>query len=259
MVKTALITGATTGIGLELAKQFAKNKYDLIIVARDQNKLNEIAENLKQQFNVAVLSISKDLSRLESAKEIYAEVKNKYHNIDVLVNNAGFGSYGSFVETDLNNELEMIQLNIMSLVILSKLFLKDMIQNNSGKLMNVASTAAFQPGPFMVIYYATKAFVLSFSEGVSEELNKSNVTLTVLCPGPTNTDFQRRAGNENTKLVTKKLAGMMSAEQVAKIGFEGLMKGKRILIPGLLNKLLVHSVRFVPRNLVTKVIKFIHK
>ncbi|MBK8552819.1 MAG: SDR family oxidoreductase [Ignavibacteria bacterium] len=259
MTKTVLITGATTGIGYELAKLFAKDKYDLVIIARNGSKLKEVSDELVKDFRVNVKSISKDLSKTLSAEEIYQELNKENINIDVLINNAGFGSLGAFSESDLSNDLEMIQLNITSLVVLTKLFMSDMIRNNSGKIMNVASTAAFQPGPFMAIYYATKSFVLHFSEAIAEELTDTQITVTALCPGPVITEFQNRAGIQNTKLVNRKISGLMSAEEVAEIGFKGLMKGKRIVIPGIINKVIPLLVRLSPRKFVAKVAGSLHK
>ena len=259
MTKTVLITGATTGIGYELAKLFAKDKYDLVIIARNGSKLKEVSDELVKDFRVNVKSISKDFSKTLSAEEIYQELNKENINIDVLINNAGFGNLGAFSESDLSNDLEMIQLNITSLVVLTKLFMIDMIRNNSGKIMNVASTAAFQPGPGMAIYYATKSFVLHFSEAIAEELTDTEITVTSLCPGPVITEFQNRAGIQNTKLVNRKISGLMSAEEVAEIGFKGLMKGKRIVIPGIINKVIPLLVRLSPRKFVAKVAGSLHK
>ncbi|MDQ3021059.1 MAG: SDR family oxidoreductase [Bacteroidota bacterium] len=261
MTKTVLITGATTGIGYELSKLFAKDKYDLIITARSESKLKEVSEKLSKEFSVNVKFITKDLAKSGAAKELYEEVKNEKKNIDIdiLVNNAGFGTHGSFGGSDPDTDLEMIQLNVTSLVALTKFFLNDMIKINSGKIMNVASTAAFQPGPMMAIYYATKSFVLSFSEAIDEELSDTKISVTAFCPGPTKTEFQVRAGIKNTKLVNKGFSSMMSAEEAARAGYHGLMKGKRIVIPGLMNKVFPQLIRFSPRNLVTKAVRFIHK
>lgn len=259
MIKTVLITGATTGIGYELAKLFAKDKYNLVIVARNESKLKEVSEKFRIDHGVNVKVISSDLSKTHSAKEIYEEVRKENINIDVLINNAGFGSLGSFADSDLTNDLDMIQLNITSLVILTKLFLNDMIVNNSGKIMNVSSTAAFQPGPGMALYYATKSFVLHFTEAIAEELVDSEITVTALCPGPVITEFQNRAAIQNVKLLNRKISGLMSAEEVAAKGYKGLMEGKRIVIPGTINKFLPFMVRFSPRKLVTKVAGLLHK
>ncbi|MEP7146397.1 MAG: SDR family oxidoreductase, partial [bacterium] len=226
--------------------------------ARSDTGLKNVSEEISGTFSVKVKIISKDLSKNNSAQELFDEIISEGFNVDILINNAGFGSYGNFSESELDNDLDMIYLNITSLVILTRLFLNEMLKRNSGRIMNVASTAAFQPGPFMALYYASKAFVLSFSEAVDEEIADSSVTISCLCPGPTNTGFQERAGMHKIKLVNKKLAGMMSAEKVAGIGYNGLMKGKRIIIPGKINWLVSQAVRFTPRNLVTKIVSYIN-
>ncbi len=258
MTKTALITGASSGIGLEFAKLLAKEKYDLIIVARSSDKLEKISKAIEKDFGVKVRVILKDLSENNSANEIFDELISEKVIVDIMINNAGFGSYGPFAESDLNNDLEMIRLNISSLVVFTNLFLREMLKRNSGRIMNVASTAAFQPGPYMALYYASKAFVLSFSEAVAEEISDSKVTISCLCPGPVKTGFQGRAGLQKAKLANKNLLGMITAEEVAKIGYKGLMKGKRIIIPGKLNWLVAKAVNFTPRRLVTKIGKYIH-
>lgn len=253
MSKTVLITGASTGIGYELAKLFAKDKYELIIIARNETKLSETASFLIKDYNVKVKFIPKDLSEPDSAKEIFDELKKENISIDMLVNNAGFGDQGAFADSDMKNDIEMISLNISSLVILNRLFLNDMLKRNSGRIMNVASTAAFQSGPFMAVYYASKAFVLSFSEAVSEELTGTNVTVSCLCPGPTETEFQNRAGIKKTKMMSGKRFTVMTAEEVALTGYKEMMKGKRIIIPGFANKAGAFIVRFIPRKIITKI------
>lgn len=258
MNKYALITGATFGIGYELATLFAADRHNLILVARNKNRLSEISKELIDKHNIDVRIIEKDLSLPNSAKEVFQEVNKKNLEVEFLINNAGFGNQGKFWETNLNTEIDMIQLNITSLVHLTKLFLPKMIENRRGKILNVASTAAFQPGPFMNIYYATKAFVLSFSEALDSELNGTGVTSTTLCPGPTKTEFQSRAEINNTRLVKTKIMGFMSAEKVAQIGYNGLIKGKRLVIPGLLNRVGVMGVRFAPRKLITCVIRLLN-
>lgn len=247
--KTALITGASSGIGYELAKIFARENYGLVLVARNLPKLDEIKEEIKNKYNVTVNNIQSDLSLISSAQEIYDELHNDSIVIDVLVNNAGFGLFGEFAKTDLKVEMDMLQVNVVSLVQLTKLFLKDMVQRKEGKILNVASTAAFQPGPFMSIYFATKSFVLSFSEAIAAELGGSGVSISVLCPGPTETNFAKIAGTEKTRMFKI----VMDARTVAEAGFCGLMKGKRIIIPGLQNKVIPQLERFVPRSLVIKI------
>lgn len=242
---TALITGASAGIGLELARIFANSGYDLILVARDQARLEKLAAELKP---ACVRVIASDLSLPDSPEELH-RLTGK---VDVLVNNAGFGVYGKFADNKLSEELNMMQLNMTALVILTKLYAQDMIRAGSGRIMNVASTAAFQPGPLMALYFATKAFVLSFSEAIGNELDGTGVTVTTLCPGPTTTEFQERSKMQNSGLVKGK---MMTAREVAEAGYRGLVAGKTIVIPGLQNKLLVESLRVSPRSLVTKIVR----
>jgi len=242
----ALITGASAGIGLELAREFARHGYELALVARNRQRLEQIAAELKP---VPVIVVAKDLSLPEAPAEILREVPST----DVLVNNAGFGAFGKFAETALAVDLGMMQVNMLALVALTKLYLPGMIAARSGRIMNVASTAAFQPGPLMAIYYATKAFVLSFSEAIANELEGTGVTVTALCPGPTATEFQQSAKMESSGLVKGKK--MMDARTVAEIGYRALMAGKTLSIPGLMNKLLAQSNRVSPRRLVTKVVR----
>ena len=246
MSQTALITGASSGIGLELARIFARNQCDLILVARESDRLRQAAATLKARV------IARDLADPQSAQAIYDELAST--RIDYLVNNAGFGLGGPFYSTDRQTELDMIQVNVTSLVDLTKLFLPAMVARKSGRILNVASTAAFQPGPLMAIYYASKAFVLSFSEAIAEELNGSGVTVTALCPGPTASDFQRRAGLDHIKLFKNKSL-TMSSEEVADIGYRGMMQGKVLVIPGIMNKLGVQLLRLGPRAIVRKAAK----
>ena len=242
----ALITGASAGIGLELARVFAREGYSLVLVARNQKRLEEIAAELQP---ASVQVIAKDLS-LPSAPE---EIQRSTPRVDVLVNNAGFGVYGKFAETSLTEELNMMQLNMSALVALTKLYLAGMVAARSGRILNVASTAAFQPGPLMAIYYATKAFVLSFSEAIGNELEGTGVTVTALCPGPTATEFQERSKLQNSALVKGKK--IMDARTVAEAGYRGMLAGKTIVIPGLKNKLLAQSIRVSPRSMVTRIVR----
>jgi hypothetical protein len=254
--ETVLITGASGGIGLELSKLFAKNGYDLVLVARSSDKLNELKGELSSQFGISVIIISKDLSDPKAPQEIYEEVKNGSINIDILINNAGFGGAGKFSDTDLKRELDMMTVNMTVPVVLTKFFLPHMIEMKKGKILNVASTAAFVPGPFMSIYYATKAFVLSFSEALTNELKGTGVTVTALCPGATRTGFQKEANVESIRLLSFNVANV---EDVAKAGYTGLMKGKEVVIPGIFNKLLIQSVRFSPRRAVTAIARWMQE
>ncbi|MDD3224811.1 MAG: SDR family oxidoreductase [Clostridium sp.] len=252
MGKTVLITGASGGIGYEFVKLFAKDGYDIVLVARSEDKLNRI----KSEFNdVNVTVISKDLIKKDSAVELYKEVKERNIKVDVLINNAGFGLMGEFEKLDIEKQVSMIELNNRALTELTYYFLTDMKKRGSGKILNVASTAAFQPGPNMAVYFASKAFVLYFSEALVEELKGSGVTVTTLCPGPSKTNFSKVANLEKSIMFSK----MMSAESVAKLGYKGLIKGKRVVIAGKMNKLEVYAVKILPRALAAKAAKFITK
>lgn len=255
-MRTALITGASSGIGYELAKQFAKNKINLVLVARSENKLNELAQDLTKEFGVVCYVISKDLSNYYTAKEIHDECDSKNIRIDFLVNNAGFGDSGFFHESSWPKQEEMINLNITTLTYLTHLFLKDMIKKRSGKILNVASTAAFQPGPFMSVYYATKAYVLSFSEALSSELEDHGITVTALCPGPTKSDFVNKANLGNSKLFNRNIP---SSEEVAKYGYAAMMKGKPVAIHGFLNTVMATCIRFTPRSVIRNIIRSLQK
>jgi uncharacterized protein len=246
--KTALITGGSSGIGLELSRLFARDGYDIIIVARDEKELSKAALTLKY-YGESVRTIATDLSRPEAAEELFRRLKGQ--DVDVLVNNAGFGVYGKFHETPLTRDVQMMELNMATLTKLTKLFLPMMLSRGSGRILNVASTAAFQPGPLMAVYYATKAYVLSFTEAIAEELDGSGVSVTALCPGPTGSGFQERAQMAGSKIIKGRL---MSAEAVAKAGYSGLMKGKTIVIPGFKNAMFAFSVRLAPRKMVTRMV-----
>ena len=259
MATTALITGASTGIGYELSKCFAADHHNLILVARQEPRLQQVAEELTKQFGITGKVVVADLTQSDAPQRIMDAVHKDSLQVDYLVNNAGFGLGGKFAETDLTVELGMMQVNMTALVALTKLFLPGMIARKSGKIMNVASTAAFQPGPLMAVYYATKSFVLSFSEAIANELKGTGVTVTALCPGPTASEFQQRAQIQNTRLVKNKLMGMMTSEQVAKIGYQGFMQGKRLIIPGLLNKIGVHSTRMTPRAITAQVARMLQE
>lgn len=251
MSKTALITGASSGIGYELAKCFARGGANLVLVARDETRLGQIAAELRSPA-VSVKVIAADLARPVAPSDILDATRAANITVDYLVNNAGFGLGGFFAESDLQTELDMMQVNMVALVHLTRLYLPGMQQRGTGGVLNVASTAAFQPGPLMALYYATKAFVLSFTEAIAEELRDTGVTATALCPGPTETAFQRRAKIERIRLVKSRI-GVMSARAVAETGYRGFLEGKVIIIPGLLNKIGAQSVRLSPRAMVRKV------
>jgi short-subunit dehydrogenase len=250
--KYALITGATSGIGLELARLFAKDQYNLIIVARNEQELSQSAEIFKQN-GVEVICISKDLFKREAPFELYKEVAEKGIQIDVLVNDAGQGIYGEFVDTELNRELDIIQLNIGAVVVLTKLFLKDMVARGSGKILNVASIASKVPGPYQSVYHGTKAFVHSFTEAIRSEIKASgldNITITSLLPGATDTDFFNKANMEESKIVQEGKLG--DAAEVAKDGYEALMAGKDMVISGFKNKVQIAMSNMMPDSMATE-------
>lgn len=250
-METALITGASNGIGLELAKVHASKGGNLVLVARNKSKLDELKAELERQYKVSVYTIGKDLSAVNSALEVYEETTKQNIPIDYLINNAGFGDFGMFVETDWNKECQMINLNITTLTHFTKLYLQDMVKRRKGKIMNVASTAAFQPGPTMAVYYATKAYVLSFSEAVDNEVRDKGITITSLCPGATESGFQAAAAMEESNLVKGKK--LPTSKEVAEYGYTAMLKGKTVAIHGLMNSILANSVRFTPRALVVRI------
>lgn len=234
--KYALITGATTGIGFELAKLFAKDKYNLVIIARSQSELTEASNQLKNEYGVGVVALAKDLFDPQNAFSTYDEIKRQGIDIDVLVNNAGHGHYGEFVETDLRMELSIINLNVSSLVILTKLFLLDMIRRGEGKILNVSSIAGKVPGPYQAVYHGTKAFVQSFTEAVRYEVKEKGISVTALLPGATDTDFFRKAGMEESKIAQDE-SNLADPAKVAKDGYEALMANKDMVISGFKNKM----------------------
>lgn len=250
---TALITGASSGIGFELAKLFAASHYDLILVSRSEDALNEIAEDLASKQGISCMVIAADLADPKAPETVWQMVEEAGLEVDILVNNAGFGLYGSFHETELERELDMIQLNIATLTELTKRALPGMLKRKRGRILNVASTAAFQPGPLMAVYYATKAYVLSFSEAIGEELAASGITVTALCPGPTESNFQVTANMGSSNMI--KSWELPPATKVALAGFRGLMRGRRIVVPGFRNKVGIQAVRFTPRRVVTRIVQ----
>lgn len=244
----ALITGASSGIGRDMARYLNELGYELIITSRDEEMLNKLKEELESKNNKKVSVIVADLSSTDECKKLYREVKEKYNAIDILVNNAGFGLFGEFKNTDLSTELSMIDTNIKAVQILMKLFLKDMIEKDSGKILNVASIAGFMPGPLMATYYATKNYVVRLSQAVREELrkSKSKVTISILCPGPVNTNFN------NVADVKFNLKGLDS-NVVAKYAIDKTLKGKFIVLPGFSIKIAKILSKIIPDTIVTKV------
>jgi short-subunit dehydrogenase len=249
-----LITGASSGIGYELAKLFARDHHDLVLVARSADKLAQVATEL-QPHGVTVKTIALDLATPLAAKFLFDRLQSEATSVDILINNAGFGAYGEFAQMPEEEILSQIQLNISALTQLTRLFLPPLLQRRAGKIMNVASTAAFQPGPLMAVYYASKAYVLSFSEAIANELRGSGVTVTCFCPGATHTGFAKRAGTEKSRLF--KQVGAMSAENVARDGYRALMAGRTVAISGAHNWLLAQSVRFAPRKLATAISRWV--
>jgi short-subunit dehydrogenase len=252
-MSTALITGASGGIGYELAKFFARDHYDLVLVARSGVKLAQIADELRAQHGINVTTIPADLTLPNAPQALYEDVRRAGIHVDALVNNAGYGLMGNFADLPLMDDIGMIQLNVTALTVLTKLFLPSMLERRSGRILNIASTAGFQAGPLMAVYYATKSYVILFSEGIASEVAGSGVTVTCLCPGATETGFASRAGNDKTVLFKK--AKPMDAATVAQDGYRAMMAGKTLVISGFRNWLVAESVRFAPRKMVTAISK----
>lgn len=251
--KTVLITGASRGIGYELTKLFAKDSYNLVLVARDKAKLKEIEENFSKKYNIDILIIAKDLSKPNAAFEIFKKTKEKQIEIDILVNNAGIGDFGKFYKEDISNISNIMQINIISLTELTRLFIPAMVIKKEGKILNVSSMAAFQPGPYMAVYYASKAYVQSFSEAITNELKGTGVYVTTLCPGPTKSGFQHNVGSEKSNL--SKLNLLSSAAEVAEYGYKALQTGKEVEIPGFIYTSLLHTSKVIPRKTKAQIIR----
>ncbi len=250
--RTALVTGATSGIGYEMTKQLAQGGHDLVLVARNKERLNYLADELERNFKIKVYKIPKDLSTPSSPVEIFNELQDRSIHINILVNNAGFNVWGPFTQTEWHKEMQMMQVNMITLTQLTKLILPGMIQRGYGKILNVGSTGSFGPAPLDSVYCATKAYVLSFSEAVAEEVRGTGVTVTTLCPGATNTDFAARAGMMDVKLFQ---GSLMAPETVASTGYKAMMDGKTSVVVGWANKATVFAIRFMPRSLIAKMIK----
>ncbi len=248
MRKTVLITGASSGLGVEFAKIHAAKGDNLVLVARGKDKMNLLKTEIEKRYDIFVYVIGRDLSEVGAPKTIFNELKAQKIHIDYLINNAGFGDFGLFAQSNWEKQLQMINLNITALAYFTRLFLPEMIKHKSGKILNIASTAAFQPGPTMSVYFATKAFVLSFSEALANELKGTGVTVTTLCPGATATGFKSTASLDNSSLFKGKVA---NSKSVAEFGHKAMMKGKSVVIHGFINKIMASSVRFAPRKLVT--------
>ncbi len=255
MESFTLITGASTGIGKALAHISAENGRDLVLLARSQDKLETLGKTLQDDHGVRVEIVVQDLATGDAAERTRSELEGRGLEIGTLVNNAGFGNLGAFHETDLDLQLSMLRLNIEALTELTHRFLPLMIARGHGQILNVASTAALQPGPFMAVYYATKAYVLSFSEALTEELRGTGVTVTALCPGPTRTEFQTRAKMGSSRVARY---GLQDARPVAELGYRAMERGQAVAIPGLLNRLMALSVRLSPRAAVRRVVRHLN-
>lgn len=247
-----LITGASSGIGYELSRIFAENGYNLILIARNIERLKSLSAELIKNFNVNVKIIQKDLSIPGSAEEIFNKVDNLNLDVDILVNNAGAGVNGLFHKIDYKKDIEIINLNIISLTILTKLFSKKMIERKKGKILNIASTGSYQPGPYIAVYYATKAYVLSFSEAITNELKDYGISVTTLCPGATKTEFSKRAGKADVKIA-------MDARTVARAAYAGLKNNKKLVIPGINNKVAVVFSKVLPGSITSKIVRKIQQ
>jgi uncharacterized protein len=253
----ALVTGASSGIGRELARVLAREGHDLVLVARREPELQALAAELTSRFGADSTVVAADLSVADGALQVYDAVTAAGLSVEVLVNNAGFGGHGRFAETSAADEQRMLAVNVVALTELTKLFLPEMAERHRGRILNVASTAAFQPGPFMAVYYASKAYVLSFTEALGEELAGTGVTATALCPGVVPSGFQDAAGLSADAPMSKS-PGAKSPEFVAQAGYDAMMSGKRIVIPGALNKFGVQSLRIAPRRAVLGVVRRLH-
>jgi len=254
--EVALVTGASLGIGKELAKIFAANGHDVVLVARSEDKLQSLARELEGAHGITAHVIPADLTDPSAPADIFAQLQSRGIELDYLVNNAGFGASGAFAELSLQRQMDMMHVNMDALVALTHLALQGMLVRGKGRILNIASTAAFQPGPDMAIYYATKAFVLMFSEGIAEEVKDSGVAVTAHCPGATATSFPGTAGND-TSILFK--LGAAPADKVARHAYRSMMKGRVVAIEGLMNWLSAFSVRFGPRALVRKITRWLNQ
>lgn len=248
MKKTALITGASSGLGVEFARLFARDGYDLVLIARRKERLEQLAQELHQKFGTKSHIVPKDLSIPQAPEEIFAELNQQSILIHALVNNAGTQVYGKFQETDLNKQIQMLQINLMALTSLTSLAVDQMLKNQiQGKILQIGSIASFMPVPLNSAYCASKAYVLNFTDGISSDLKGTGITVTTLCPGATQTEFSSKAGLDDTLLFSYMV---MKASEVARIGYKAMQKGKLSVVAGIFNKTMVFSIRFLPRSLV---------
>ncbi len=251
----ALVTGASGGIGLDIARELAARGFDLILTARSRDALERNAADLSSNAGVDVRVYVRDLTMADAARGLFEEISADNLAVDLLINNAGYAMFGPFADADVRMELEMLQINVIALTQLTRLFLMGMLQRRSGRILNVASTAAFQPGPFMALYYASKAYVLNFSEAIAEELRGTGVTVTVLCPGATQSGFQKRAGIVDARMFS---GHVMDSTVVARAGVDALLRGQALVIPGFKNVAMAFGVRFLPRAFVTRFVTWLH-
>ena len=242
----ALITGATSGIGLALSREFARHRHPLVLTSRLESELQELASELVATHNVDVQVVAADLEQPDAAQSIHDAARKDDRNVDILVNNAGLGFRGRFQDIPIERDISIVRVNIEAVVRLTKLFLPSMLERQSGRILNTASVAGFEPGPLLAVYHASKAFVLSFSEALATELRDEGISVTALCPGPTDTDFFPKADMLDTRAFQK--AHVMSPQKVAEIGYHSLMRGDRTVVPGGVNKALVFSRRFLSES-----------
>ena len=248
--QTALVTGASAGLGVDFARLLARDGFDLVLVARNQQALEKLAAELSTTHGVRAQVMPANLGDPAAPRGLFDALQENGTIIDFLVNNAGFGSQGKFADADETTQLQIVQVNVTALTHLTRLFLPGMLARRRGRIMNVASTAAFIPGPLMAVYYATKAYVLSFSEAIDDELRRTPVTVTAVCPGPTATEFHKRGNIHKTRLFQ---GSLMDSATVARIGYEATLKGRRVVITGAGNRLMIAAAKFVPRRLLTRI------
>ncbi len=249
-MKTAIVTGGASGIGLEFVKLLVNDDYKVFVVDNSKENLNRLTSKFDPKN---IETINQDLSKTDSPEKIYKNLKNK--NIDVLINNAGFGTFGKFHNSDWKRDRDMINLHVLNTTHLTKLFLKDMVKKNEGKILNISSVAAFQPGPLMSLYYATKAFILHFTEAISNEVKDKNISISVLCPGQTSTNFQKNVSTKKNKIKFNTGCPI----KVAKYGYDSLKKNTTVSVPGFWNKVIVLLVRILPRSTSTNLVRYIQE
>lgn len=254
---TALVTGASSGIGYEISLQLAKDGHNLVLVARRRERLEELAARLRNEHQCKVTVIALDLAQPGAAETLYHQLKKENIPVDILVNNAGVGTRGSFLKIPTQRELAELQLNIVALTHLCKLFGSDMVQRGLGKILNIASVAAFLPGPYMSVYSASKAYVLSFSEGLRQELKGTGVSVTVVCPGPVESEFHQIANTQSVKFL--QLAPMMSSAELAHHALKAMHDRRAVAVPGIFNRLTILLPRLLPRNWLAFIVRFIMK